>query len=929
VFFAHYSRLLEWATQITRNDRAEAEDLVHDLYFRITRINRPIDQIERIEQYLFKVLRNLYYARQRRAGHDPISDLSIVDYDSVEQGLAVADRRELLFVYDNLRQICRYACQRKSEVRSASVLILRFFHGYYPSELMKILQVGRSGVDKFLRVARNEVRLYLERPNSIRSIFPGVKPLVSFVPRERDTQLLFSELQEAIFSAVEGKHLDRAILERRYAGESETTGTATEELSHLVSCRTCLEMVNSILRLPSLADRSPEDGTDRDGPGNSGGTSITPFRKMASQKPSKRKLERRLRDLHEHRPSRLQIVVDGDVRTSQRITAELNELHLKLARKEQPLFVEILSEQRFCLAFLLVGDPDDFGELKQVETVSLSDDRTLTLTISFAADGPIIHVLYRDPVMCETGGLEISGESDNYPVLSKPSLISDEVAHRSERWLQRNAGNLSAWLRRRYRGLFINMNFLLTSAALLTLGACICLLLWYKTAPPMSPNAFLQRADAADQVAVSAGQPKVISQKIRIRTASQTIERVIHRDTRGRRKPKPQPLDPQAVVLQAKLAEAGVKWDEPLSIATYEDWRARSRISHDSVRKTNDTLLTLTTEIIDGDVKEESLTVRVADFHPVARTISFRDSGNVEIAELDYSVLPWNEADGSWFEPISKAAVSDAPRMHTAIHLPHALSDFELDEAELAARTSLNQLHADVGEQIRLVRSSAGIDIKGVVDTDVRKKDLLEHLAFIPNVHASILSAEEIGMRPLSRSGSASQQVANVYSVQAQSSPLEQYLHDKSLPIDRLAPISDGLVDGSDRVVQAGTHLSELQSRFGETSQLSANEQVQVELLSRNYIETITTGISANQQILLSLEVARPSSVPKNFQGDDSEQGIDEQLRRYRQLCLEMVSNETGQGRPAPEIAREILDVGERIRLRLTNISPTARKDNN
>lgn len=96
VFFAYYPRLLEWAVQITRNDRSEAEDLVHDFYLRLTRITRSIDEMEQLEHYLFRVLRNLYYSRLRRAGRDPLNDLSIVDYDSVEYGLESADRREVL-----------------------------------------------------------------------------------------------------------------------------------------------------------------------------------------------------------------------------------------------------------------------------------------------------------------------------------------------------------------------------------------------------------------------------------------------------------------------------------------------------------------------------------------------------------------------------------------------------------------------------------------------------------------------------------------------------------------------------------------------------------------------------------------------------------------------------------------------------------------
>lgn len=72
VFFDFYLRLLEWASQLVHHDRAEAEDLVYDLYIQFVRIARPVEAIERIEGYLFTILRNLHYSRMRRAGNDPI-----------------------------------------------------------------------------------------------------------------------------------------------------------------------------------------------------------------------------------------------------------------------------------------------------------------------------------------------------------------------------------------------------------------------------------------------------------------------------------------------------------------------------------------------------------------------------------------------------------------------------------------------------------------------------------------------------------------------------------------------------------------------------------------------------------------------------------------------------------------------------------------
>ena len=55
-----------------------------------------------------------------------------------------------------------------------------------------------------------------------------------------------------------------------------------------------------------------------------------------------------------------------------------------------------------------------------------------------------------------------------------------------------------------------------------------------------------------------------------------------------------------------------------------------------------------------------------------------------------------------WFDPLSTA--TDASGMHPSLaaHLPHLLSELELDQAELEARVALNQLQADTGEQIHL-----------------------------------------------------------------------------------------------------------------------------------------------------------------------------------------------------------------------------------
>src|ERR1700753_24214 len=140
IFFKHHVRLNEWALQLTGRDRSAAEDLVQELYVRFAAAGPIGEHIENAEDYLFSVLRNLQYARIRRARTSAIDDLSIVDYDSAERSLRAVDRNGNLFIREDLHRVCDYLCDRKNTSRSASIFILRYFLGYFSNEVMKVVQ---------------------------------------------------------------------------------------------------------------------------------------------------------------------------------------------------------------------------------------------------------------------------------------------------------------------------------------------------------------------------------------------------------------------------------------------------------------------------------------------------------------------------------------------------------------------------------------------------------------------------------------------------------------------------------------------------------------------------------------------------------------------------------------------------------------------
>jgi RNA polymerase sigma factor (sigma-70 family) len=776
VFFAYHPRLLAWAIQITNGDRSDAEDLVQDFYLRITRISRPVDEMEQPEGYLFKVMRNLHIARVRRNGRDPLNVLSIVDYDSVEQGLATADRRELLFARDHLKAICRYACERKSMVRSASVLILRFFHGYYPTEVMKILRAKRSSVDMLLQTARNEARLSLERPEALRCIVPTNKPSIFFSMKGEDTQLLFAELQGAIFSAAEGKCFDPAALERRYAAESDASGLTTQELSHLVSCRDCLDAVNKILHLPLLAERSPEDGIDRDGSGGSGDAGITSIRKKPDKKgPDKRKLERRARELFEHRPASLEIVVDGRVRTSQRVTAEINELHLKLARKEEPFVVEIFSEQRFCMIFLDVEAPSSADKLEQTETVLLSDDRSLFVTLSFAADGPIIHVLYRDPVIQEVAA-EQSGIRNAVKVASVERILTAD-AEPADPGIFASHDRITLWasLELWFSGLPGHLRIFGTLAASACALLAVTFLFRQYSGHRLLPNDILQESirqeralpvnaaahavfsyqeDDATGHAQLAGAVDMWRQSVpqnialRLYDSHHALIGGLVRNLQGS-------VEYGDKGVQNRKLDSAPGWRDIPSAEGFASLLSSSSAVPEVVESDEQYRITVHSPRARPDLVDAVVVVNRRNLRAVEVDYDIRDQDglhSVRLREVSYEV---RSAGGFDFGVFDVGKDFDTPSHRTRI-TPEHLNDEGLNTASLELQVLADLMQAGAGEQVEVHRNrqTGMVEVRGVVDTPGRKVALLSTLAPLtgnPHLTISLHSADELPQFSLAR----------------------------------------------------------------------------------------------------------------------------------------------------------------------------------
>jgi RNA polymerase sigma factor (sigma-70 family) len=387
VFVRHYDRLLGWARQfVVSHDPAGAEDLVQDTFVRLALRNPDLAAIENLDGYLFVTMRNVHLSAVRRRAIRSVEVRSLLDYPSLEESLAATPANRLRqAAYDELALIAKYAAIRKATSKAASALILRFFHGYYPHEIARVLRTSDAAVDARLRIARAEAHAFIADPGKIRA-FSELQVRRQQFDSETD---FLSSLRASIFDSRVGHCFSAQQIDRLYSLSPEDP-VECEPLAHFVSCRACLELVNSQLGLPHLKDRDPTNMSGR-GP-RDGGTTRT----GGAAGRFRAALRARLDNALEDRPKELRIAVNGLFVGSQVVRAGVNEQRLKILISERVGFVEVFSEHGTCLLYLDVAVPPD-GAVEQTASLALSGGRRLAATVRFQDEAPLLSVSYEDP----------------------------------------------------------------------------------------------------------------------------------------------------------------------------------------------------------------------------------------------------------------------------------------------------------------------------------------------------------------------------------------------------------------------------------------------------------------------------------------------------------------------------------------------------
>lgn len=815
LFIERYERLRGRALQLTSGDQERAEDLLHDAFIHFTLNHRAAQDIHNLDAYLYTMLRNLYLSEARRTARTPQGYVSVLDYDLIETGLRSVDPRNLIKAQDELRAICDYGFVRKETSKAGSVLILRFFHGYYPSEIALILRTPRTAVDNLLKTARCEAKLYCQNPEALSFMRKGEASHPTEVGFGRVTPDILAELRHAIFQSRRGECPSVNDLERLFtSGDRAPVNTGT--LAHVVSCLSCLDEINRLLGLPALSSRWEAEATapDKrskggDGRGTGGGaSSANSFIKRSRQ---------RAKQVFEHRPKELRISVNGFVLGEQRISSELSELALSVNLDERIGFVEVYSEQDVRLFFLSIEPPPD-GLVEQVSRVELSDGRALDLMLNFSDTWPKLRMIYHDPLLCETDQQSESA-AEEFPPQEKTGAQretgGDQSAATNVRLLLSSIMVVWRWIIG--RGLWrilLRPTAVTVISALLIITALLLARLQRSPIPSVSAAELLRQSAVADET-IAARTGQVIHRTISLEEKSAKGDLIARRridvwqsatrgltvrrlyDERGRliagdwRKadggqtiyrhgapPQLRPASEQRSNLDnSNSPEFAEMWQLSPSATDFNTLIGGVDRAH---LEDNATSYVISYAKTEGDntaqgLLKATLVLSRADLHASEQTLLVRQGSEVReyrFVEASFERHAPQAVAPAVFDPDHEllahsgktkderaTAVSLTEPLSSNLSPPRVLATAAL---EVEVLRLLNQAGADLGEQVSVARTPGGLlKVQGIVETDRRKAEIVSALAPVtsnPAIEVEIQTVAE-AVAQQQKSGSTSRTV--------------------------------------------------------------------------------------------------------------------------------------------------------------------------
>jgi hypothetical protein len=352
----------------------------------------------------------------------------------------------------------------------------------------------------------------------------------------------------------------------------------------------------------------------------------------------------------------------------------------------------------------------------------------------------------------------------------------------------------------------------------------------FEDAPEVRAAELLRKASVAEQAA-----PRTKA-RIRIRRGSHALDRsavLLPGDTEST----------DAAALHAAFDAAGYPWEDPLSAGAFSRWRDSLPKEQDQIEQ-NGGAFTVRTASSAGALSSASLTLRAADLHALACTLSFRGSGTETI---DISELP---------DATSPAVLTPSP-LPPRLAPPAAATATVGDELHVIA--ALHRIGADLGEPVEVRRSGDRVQVL-VTGLDQARRDQIR--AAVSGIAVAQITFEDVGRTDSRASLRPPRTAVPADRVNPVISDLLAHLGNGIAGSD----LADELIDATDRAAGRAFALRTLARRFPpeSTSQLSPSDAETLAGIVRDHTAGLGTAIRELRRLLAPI---LPNSQPSPSTG--------------------------------------------------------------
>ena len=328
-----------------------------------------------------------------------------------------------------------------------------------------------------------------------------------------------------------------------------------------------------------------------------------------------------------------------------------------------------------------------------------------------------------------------------------------------------------------------------------------------------------------------------VRQKVRVKTSKAEIVREFQWETGG---PIP----------NAKWGANPEDWTAGLTAEGFAQWHDSLSSPKDKVKKSAGRW-TMQTTAAAGPIKEASIVIRDADFHPTEQHILFSDDRTLDLEELSFEMVDQVPIPATTAAPAIHPPVSPVGRQTQEVSIPPVVN---LDEAELELRYTMFAQHWDYDEDLQIVRTSDELVVSGTASSADLARRMQATLAGTPGVRLAI------SMPGSAPSGSAPATAKNTPSGSA-IPLLKDRLDSAFASVEARRDFVDNCLAASDAALSHAWALKTLVERYSDADRraLEPESQIKLDEMLRKHLEQLAASNATLDGLLDLLAPARPS----------------------------------------------------------------------